>query len=205
MGKKDNIITVLFYVLLVATAIWDLVVRSGGKFLRILLIAAVILLVYYIYKKTFLKQYSFLYKITLFFVFISMYLANVFNFYAYKNYDKCLHFLSGIILAIIGLVIYNYLSNNSLDNGMKKVTVIIFPMIFAIACAGLWEIWEFTTDQLFGLTAQWNDLHDTMWDIICGTIGGIVSCFFIWLFLLSGKEIKIAKKILEEMNRKNLR
>ena len=53
MGKKDNIITVLFYVLLVATAIWDLVVRSGGKFLRILLIAAVILLVYYIYKKTF--------------------------------------------------------------------------------------------------------------------------------------------------------
>lgn len=205
MSKKDNIITILFYVLLVITAIWDFFVRSGGKILRILLIAVVLLLIYYIYKKSFLKKYNFLYKITLFFVFISMYLANVFDFYSYKNYDKYLHFFSGVILAIIGLVIYNYLSNNSLDNGMKKVTVIIFPMIFAIACAGLWEIWEFTTDQIFGLTAQCNDLHDTMWDIICGTAGGLVSCFFIWLFLLSGKEIKIVKKILEEKNRKSLR
>lgn len=196
MKSKDNIITTLFYILLGITAMWDYIIRGGEKTARIVLIYVTIFLVRYIYKKTFLKRYDFLYGVTLFFIFISMYLANVFNFYAFKNYDKFLHLLSGIILAIVGLIIYMYLSNYSLNNGMKKATVIIFPMIFAIACAGVWEIWEFTTDQIFGLTAQCNDLHDTMWDIICGTVGGAISCFFIGLYL-KGMNIKIIKGIIE--------
>lgn len=196
MKKKNKIITILFYILLIITLVWDYFARSGGKFGRIILIGVTIAAVVYIYNKTFFKKYNFLYGVTLFFIFISMYLANVFNFYAFKNYDKFLHLLSGIILAIVGLIIYMYLSNNSLNNGMKKSTVIIFPMIFAIACAGVWEIWEFATDQIFGFTAQWNDLHDTMWDIICGTCGGAISCFLIWLYL-KGINIHIIKYIIE--------
>ena len=48
--------------------------------------------------------------------------------------------------------------------------MVVFSLLFAIACAGVWEIWEFSTDQIFGFTAQNNSLHDTMWDIICGTV-----------------------------------
>ena len=56
-------------------------------------------------------------------------------------------------------------------------TILIFVVIFATAVAGVWEIWEFTTDSLFGLVAQNDNLHDTMWDIICGTIVGIITMF----------------------------
>jgi hypothetical protein len=37
--------------------------------------------------------------------------------------------------------------------------------------AGCWEIFEFTTDRLFGLYSQNGSLVDTMVDIICGTVG----------------------------------
>jgi len=50
---------------------------------------------------------------------------------------------------------------------MKRIMLFVFPFIFAVAVAA---IWEFTTDSLFNLTAQ-NDLKDTMWDIILGSFG----------------------------------
>lgn len=194
---KYDFITIIFYILLAATAVWDYIYRDGGKLGRILLIYITIFIAKIIFTKTFMKQFNSLYKITLGFIFISMYLANVFNFYSLEYYDKFLHLISGVILGIIGLVFYMYLSNNSLDNKMKKSTVIIFPMMFAIAAAGIWEIWEFATDQMFGLMAQFNDLHDTMWDIICGTIGGGFTAFLIYLSL-KGKNIKGISNIIKD-------
>lgn len=190
MKGQYKLITSLFYILLFITAIWNYFYGEGEKLARIGLIMITILVDIYIFKKTFLKNYYYLYYVSLFFIFISMYLASVFNFYSFKYYDEFLHLLSGILLGVIGLVIYMHLSNNSLDNGMKKETIFIFPLIFSIACAGLWEIWEFSTDQIFGLTSQLNSLHDTMWDIICGTTGAMVSCIFINFYLKHNKELK---------------
>lgn len=189
MKSIDKLITSLFYVVLFITAIWDYFFRGGEKLGRIGLIMITILGLLYIFRKTFLKDYLYLYYVALFFVFIAMYLANVFDFYSFQYYDKFLHLLSGVILSVIGFTLYIYLSNNSLENGMKKESAIIFSLIFSIACAGLWEIWEFATDQIFGLTAQINGLQDTMWDMICGTIGSIITCSFIH-FSLKNKSIE---------------
>ena len=72
--------------------------------------------------------------------------------------------------------------------------------LFATAAAGAWEIWEFTTDSLFGLTAQNGSLTDTMWDIICGTSVGIVTAIPIYLHS-KGKNIKIIDKIIEDIEK----
>lgn len=196
--KSETIITYIFYVLLAVTAVMDVILMDGGKLGRIALTCITILIFRFIFLKTFLRKSKTVYLIVLIFIFISMYLANILNFYGIKYYDKFLHLTSGIILALIGLLIYIYLSNGTVKNGMKKATIIVFPLIFAIAAAGVWEVWEFTTDQLFGLTAQLNNLHDTMWDIICGTIGGGIFSVFIYLYV-KGRNIRFLKAILNEL------
>ena len=82
----------------------------------------------------------------------------------------------------------------------KSYAPALFSIIFAIAAAAVWEIWEFSTDQLFGFLSQNNSLHDTMWDIICGSIIGIVSSIPIFLYS-KGKKFRYIKKIIEEMQK----
>lgn len=196
--KYDRIITYIFYLLLFITAIWDKLFRNGEKFFRIVLIYMTIFVTKLLFSKTFLRRSKVGYVIALAFVFFSMYLANVMGFYSIPNYDKILHLISGVLLAFYGLILYIFLCGNKENETMRPIGMVVFSLIFAIACAGTWEMWEFTTDHLFGLSAQNNSLQDTMWDIICGTIGGSFSCFFIYLYT-KGKNIRIVKMIIEDM------
>lgn len=196
--KYNSIITYIFYVLLTITLIWDIFAGGGGKVFRIVLIYITIFIVRWLFNKTFLKKSKAGYVLALVFIFFSMYLTNVMNFYSIPHYDKFLHLISGVLLAFYGLIIYIFLCGNKENPSMKPIAMVIFPLLFAIACAGMWEIWEFTTDQIFGFTAQNNSLHDTMWDIICGTTGGSFSCFLMYLYI-KGKNIRIVKMIIEDM------
>ena len=196
--KLDKLLTMIFYILLLVTAIIDSLYRDGIKFWRIILIYVTIFVVRIIFNKTFLKKFLSTYIITLIFIFISMYLANVWDFYAIDNYDKFLHFISGILIGFLGLVIYIYLSNGNINNEMKPITIFIFPLIFSIAIAGVWEIWEFFTDQVFGLTAQWN-LDDTMWDIILGSLGGGLSSVLIY-YSNKSKKIRVIQRLINKNN-----
>lgn len=53
--------------------------------------------------------------------------------------------------------------------------------LLAIAIAGLWEIFEFSADQLFG-TREQDDLVDTMQDMIDGLAGGFFAAAWCWRF-----------------------
>lgn len=200
MKKKityDTKITYLFYLLLAVTFIWDLIARDGVKSFRIGLILVTIVVARILFTKTFLKKSKAAYVVALVFIFISMYLANVLDFYGIAFYDKFLHVISGVLLAFYGLILYIYLCGNKENKTMKSIAMIIFSFLFAVAAAGIWEIWEFTTDSLFNLTAQ-NGLEDTMWDIICGTIGGAFSCWLMYLHT-RGKNIRSVRTIIDEI------
>ena len=127
-----------------------------------------------------------------------MYLASVWNFYSITNYDKFLHLLSGAIIAIIGYILFIYLTNDISRKEMNPLTSAIFVILFATAAAGVWEIWEFTTDSLFGLTAQNNSLNDTMWDIICGTVIGLITAIPIYINSKTNN-IKIINRTISEI------
>ncbi len=73
----------------------------------------------------------------------------------------------------------------------------MFVIMFSISSAGIWEIWEFTTDSLFNLQAQ-NGLVDTMWDIILGTVSGIIMSIPIYAYA-KGKNIKFIDRIVKEV------
>lgn len=196
--NREFIVAAIFTIVLIITSIYDFFVRDGEKLFRIALTFVTIVLVYLLFIKSFLKGSKTIYYINMTFILLSMYLASVWDFYSIPNYDKFLHLLSGAVIAIIGYVLFIYLTNNKAREEMHRLTPVIFVVLFATAAAGAWEIWEFTTDSLFGLTAQNNSLNDTMWDIICGTTVGIITAIPIYLHS-KGKSIKIIDKIISEI------
>lgn len=198
--NKEFMVAAIFTIVLIITSIYDFFARDGEKLFRIALTFFTMVLVYLLYIKSFLKGSKIIYYINMTFIFLSMYLASVWNFYSIPNYDKFLHLLSGAIIAIIGYVLFIYLTNDISRKEMNSLTPVIFVVLFAIAAAGMWEIWEFTTDSLFGLSAQNNSLNDTMWDIICGTVIGIITAIPIYMHS-KGKNIKVIDKIIKDIEK----
>ena len=193
-------LNVISMIILIVTAVYDFIFRDGEKLFRIGLMAVTLWIMYFIYKKTFLRKSRLSFYLIYSFIFGAMYLGNVFDFYLIiPMYDKMLHLLSGLIIGIIGYMLFMHVSNGIVDGPFKRYMPILFSIIFAIAGAAVWEIWEFSTDQLFGFTSLNNSLHDTMWDIICGTIMGVVANIPIYLYYIKGKNIKFIKKINEDM------
>ena len=197
-SNRELIVAEIFTVILIITGIYDYFARDGEKLFRIGLTFVTIILVYLLFIKGFLKGARIIYYINMTFVFLSMYLASVWNFYSITNYDKFLHLLSGAIIAIIGNILFIYLTNDISRKEMNPLTSAIFVILFATAAAGVWEIWEFTTDSLFGLTAQNNSLNDTMWDIICGTVVGLITAIPIYINSKTNN-IKIINRIISEI------
>ncbi|WP_188175210.1 hypothetical protein [Paenibacillus sedimenti] len=103
-------------------------------------------------------------------------MANEFEFYSIIPYlDKIEHVFSGVILCFVGLLFFRQINKHVEILHLQSKIAVWFSFFFAVAMAGFWEIHEFTTDWLFGLTSQMGSLLDTMWDIICGTAGAIAT------------------------------
>lgn len=198
--KKDQVlnVTIVFNVILFITAIWDYFARNGEKLMRCGLIFLTVWGAYILYKITFLNRSKAAYYIILVFIIISMYFGNVFDWYGIPYFDKILHLGSGVIIAIIGYMFYLSLVGKDGVDKVNPYMGAIFAIIFATGLAGVWEIFEFTTDQLLGLMSQNNSLHDTMWDIICGTGMGILTAIPITIHA-TGKKVKFVQKIIDDM------
>lgn len=198
--NKEFMVAAIFTLILIITSIYDFFYRDGEKLFRIGLTFIIVVLTYLLYKKSFLKGSKIIYYINMTFILLSMYLASVWNFYSITNYDKFLHLLSGAVIAIIGYVLFLYLTNDKSRKEINPLMPVIFVILFATAAAGVWEIWEFATDSLFGLTAQNNSLTDTMWDIICGTVVGIITSIPIYIHS-RGKNIRVIDIIIQDIER----
>lgn len=192
----DMLITYLFLALVAVTGVWDYIARGGIKLPRIALIIFTVIAAKLFFKFTFLKKCKMLYVCVIVFIFFSMYLANVLDFYSITGYDKILHFASGFLIGIFGFAFYVFLFGIKNKNA-KSVAVVIFTIMFSISAAGVWEIWEFTTDQLFGLMAQ-NGLHDTMYDIILGSLSGVIVSIPIY-FYTKGRKNRVLDRIVKEI------
>lgn len=151
-------------------------------------------------------------KITvLVFIFSAIILGNIRGLLvSVRGYDKVLHIVSGITIAIIGYEIihyYNLHKNKSvrLSPGLLSVFAFCFSMTLLV----LWEIYEFAVDTIaYNLnndTArnmqryQWINesiiypqpygLMDTMLDLIVGAVGATVVSFVGWRILVR-KQLK---------------
>lgn len=114
-------------------------------------------------------------SIFLIFILFAQLLGSILHFYGIIYwYDSFMHYISGILtsfLAILLLVLFNKYDEKD------KIFNIIFIISITLMVAGLWEIFEFTADNLLGGDAQRvlaTGVTDTMKDIICALLGSIL-------------------------------
>ena len=189
--NKPFLVNLIYMVVLIITFVYKYAIKDYDELFRIGLSAVTAWMVYFVCKITFLKKSEISFYVILFFTICAIYLGNVWDLY---------RILSGIIIAIIGFILFLHLNNGKIKGDFNTYFAVIFSILFSIAAAGVWEIWEFSTDMLFGFHSQNNSLIDTMMDIICGSIMGIITNIPIYLYI-KGKNISFIENIVKEMNR----
>jgi hypothetical protein len=120
------------------------------------------------------------------FVFASMFAGEVFGMYArIWQWDDMAHFVSGILLGLGGIILLTELKKRQLFKAtiwVQAILIIGIGMIFAV----LWEVAEFTSDQLFGTFSQGGDLKDTMMDLIDDSTGALIMACLYSAYLKTG-------------------
>ena len=117
------------------------------------------------------------------FIFAWVFLGKMVNWYEIMPWwDSFVHFISGILLAIGSLLILKSQINDELFNKIPAISMATYTFFASTAAAALWEIWEFSGDQLFGLLSQGNSLTDTMIDICMGTGGAVIAAVLVYFY-----------------------
>lgn len=152
-----------------------------GNFSRILTFIAIfpVLLIPYFVNKTKFKlnpQEIFLYYA---FIFLADFLGCVVNLYNTLSwYDLFVHFLSGMITFVFGVVILKGINGYDKKN---KIMNALFAIGMVAVIAVLWEVFEFSTDNILKTNLQHNldtGVNDTMSDMIVAMIGGFIGMLF---------------------------
>ncbi len=125
------------------------------------------------------------------FVYCASPVGSVLNLYrSVGPYDKIVHFFSGIMLAWLATVILSRLFDRAVSE-LKNAKLYMllqcgFAFFFSSAGAGIWEIFEFTTDRLTGGEMQ-RGMVDTVTDIIAGNTGALTYCIILAALIKSGR------------------
>jgi len=140
--------------------------------------------------------------------------GGVLSLYSIPLYDKFAHFLASAIIAFFALIVIYIMDVYSTRIHMDLIMVAFFISIFTIAIGALWEIAEFSFDQIFshGIPVAQVSLQDTMTDLIADSIAGIFVGIagaigirrgeFKELFLQIGKEVeKLNRQFFENKRR----
>ncbi|CAN7243205.1 hypothetical protein LJR015_000924 [Peribacillus frigoritolerans] len=110
----------------------------------------------------------------LIFLFGSQFLGSILGWYGLGWWDTFLHLLSGSLLAFTGIALYERLVYRNAGKEISPWFVFLFTLSFSALGGVIWEIYEFSSDQLFGMTLQGGGNKDTMIDLIADTIGGLI-------------------------------
>lgn len=123
------------------------------------------------------------------FDFFAVGIGTILNVYRTVDcYDLVVHFLSGILAAKAGAVLINGIYKKHNLEGKLSAAAVLFALFFSFSCAGLWEVYEFSADQLLH-TALQGTKENTMGDIIAGMLGGLVYVLTV-LFRIRGSNLK---------------
>ena len=137
------------------------------------------------------------------FVFAALFLGEIRGFYThFWWWDIALHISSGVLLGILGfLLVYVLNEDDRIDLQLSSGFVALFAFAFALAAGALWEIFEFSMDQLVGTTMQkpmfgdMSGLTDTMWDLIVDALGALLVSLYGWRYLRRGQRSMLRSMI----------
>ncbi len=156
------------------------------------------------YKVTLPLEFEFL---IVFFIYGTLYLGELGDFY-YKYYwwDTMLHTLSAMILAILGFLLVEFLNKDKQTNlHLSPLFVSIFSFCFAFSIGALWEIFEFTMDQIFNtdmLKLKSRGIYDTFKDLIVDALGALIVSFGGYFYAKKNR-VSIVEKLVKLLIKKS--
>ncbi|MGI6030101.1 MAG: hypothetical protein ACOX7F_01205 [Eubacteriales bacterium] len=92
-------------------------------------------------------------------------------------YDKFTHGLSGVIFALVGLVLYYMARPGQKRQGEDWLQAALFSFCFAMTTAGVWELYEYFLSFVMDTDPQnvlTTGVGDTMQDMLACLIGAVV-------------------------------
>lgn len=175
--KANYFITSLIRISLILSGVWALIQERWTLLFIASLTFFITLLPKIIEKRYKIDIPVELEIISVLFIFASLFLGEAQNFYIkFWWWDIFLHGLSGVALGFIGFLIMYVL-----DRGGRIDTspflIAVFSFCFAVSIGIVWEVFEFSMDQIFGFNMQKSGLIDTMWDLIVDSMGALVTSF----------------------------
>jgi len=151
------------------------------------------------------------------FIYAGIFLGGVREFYhIFWWWDSLLHLLAGIGLGFAGFLVL-YILDKSGKIKASPLTIALFAFCFALAMGTVWEIFEFSVDQILGYDmqrARWTideikefgssriAIMDTMVDLILDAVGALIASIAGYFYLKTGKTF-IFDKFIEKFEREN--
>ena len=173
---KQTVLVIKF--ILLATVVYQIYqMTAAGDFSRLESSIAVIPLIFAgdILKKLGVRTSAIIEIIFLIFLFISSILGSLFHFYEFVDYfDKFAHLLSGIVTAILGIIM---LKKWRIKSKHQLSFDIILMNILSLAIASAWEIYEFVASKALNSDLQRvgaSGVPDTVHDMIVALIGSLM-------------------------------
>ncbi|MGM9985688.1 MAG: hypothetical protein ACI35O_00490 [Bacillaceae bacterium] len=105
------------------------------------------------------------------FLFGSQFLGTVMRFYKLVYWDMLMHALAGVLLGFVGIELLKRITTPDLLSQLSSAHVFWFVKGVGVFGGAMWEVYEFTTDQLLGTTMQGKGNPDTMTDLIFDLLG----------------------------------
>lgn len=173
--EKKKWIIDFIYIVYMASIIWFLKERKLFEFGIVVFCIVSTLILGIVNKKVNKLLDNSTYINLVIFIMVSSLLGSCFKFYSINHYDDFLHLYSGVLSCNVAYLIIRYFNNEENIKMVNKVFIIIFLFMFTMGVASLWEIMEFSLDNILGTHTQIGGLEDTMIDMIDALIGVIIS------------------------------
>ena len=175
MKKLNNILIFLCSLASVCFLVKDLNLGSYDRLLGDATVPLVLLLPRIISNIFKIKITSAMELVYIIFIILAQFAGSVVNLYnKVWWYDLFAHFLSGILTAILSLVILDWFGIYKEKN---KGFNFLFIISFTLMIASLWEFLEFGVDTFFGMNVQHSidtGVRDTMEDMLIAFLGSLI-------------------------------
>ena len=137
------------------------------------------------------------------FMYATLFLGEIHGFYnEFWWWDVALHSFSAFGFGLLGLILLLILFRKEKVKA-SPLLLSVFSFSFALAIGSLWEVFEFTVDQLFGLNTQKSGLMDTMSDIIIDAMGASIAAI-IGYFYLKRDSPAAVEEVIDQAVKKNI-
>lgn len=134
----------------------------------------------------------------------TIFLGEVFDFYnRFWWWDIAMHGGSALGFGLVGFVLVFMMFQGD-RFAAPPAAIAVFAFCFALAIGAMWEIFEFSMDEIFGLNMQKSGLRDTMGDLIVDCIGALLGASTGYAYL-KGRQFGGITGVIEDFVRRNPR